>query len=175
MDNKGYTLIELVVSMLITAIVITIIISFMSTNSSSYNYVSENINLQIESQTVMNQLNDIILEANWIDKRDIGSDCKAMIIYNTVDADVVLLNKPAEKLYLIEDLTESELSTLASVSYSDEDNLMATHVTELSFSPEDKDDLLQNSQICLTVDFTAGSQAYHIERNIKFRNRLVER
>ncbi len=172
MNNKGYTLVELLISMAITAIVVSIVISFLASNSKSYTYAVENVNLQMESQTVMNQLYDIIIESNWIELIDVDSNVKALIIYNTVDIDVVFLSKSEEELYLVENQTASDISNLTTIAYTKEENLMATSVIDLKILPIDQVSLITEKQICLVIDFENSTEKYTVERNVKFRNLL---
>lgn len=173
MNNKGYTLVELLISMVITAIVVTIVISFLVTNSKNYTYASEEVNLQVESQTVMNQLYENIIEANWIELKAINSD-KALLIYHSSGIDVVFLNTSKESLYLVENRTKADVSDLSTISYNDEDNLMATNVTDITITPSDSENLLANNQITLFLTFENSSINYNMEQNIKFRNKLVK-
>jgi prepilin-type N-terminal cleavage/methylation domain-containing protein len=61
--NKGFTLLELIVSIAIMTLVMGSIAYFMTYSSRNYRNANEKINLQMESQTILNQLNDLIIEA----------------------------------------------------------------------------------------------------------------
>lgn len=173
MNNKGYTLVELLVSMAITAVVVTIVISFLVTNSKNYTYASEEVNLQMESQTVMNQLYENIIEANWLELKDVNSD-KALLIYRSTGIDVVFLNTADKCLYLVENLTKSDVADLSVISYQKDENLMATNLSDMSMYPADDESLIKDKQITLYLKFENTSLQYNVEQNIQFRNRLVK-
>lgn len=173
-NNEGYTLVELVIAMMVTAIVITMVISFMSDNSRSYDYVRVNLKLQEEAQSVLNQLSDIIIEADWMKAEDVDSNRKAFLIYQGGEVDVILFDRVAKQLYLIGNLTESAVADITSITYTVEDNLMADGISAFSFNPEDAQALMDEKRVCLCVDFADNNQTYHVERNVTFRNRLVE-
>lgn len=62
-QNTGFTLLELIVSISIMTLVVGSIAYFMAYSSRNYRNTNEEINLQMESQTILNQLNDLIIEA----------------------------------------------------------------------------------------------------------------
>lgn len=173
-NNKGNTLVELVISMAITAVILTMVIAFLATNSNHYVNAENTVNLQMESQSVMNQLNDMIIEANWVELISVSTDVEALLIYNSVDIDVVFLDKSKQELYLVEDRTMAELADLDTISYSSRDNLMANHVAELTLLPTDIDQLLSEKQIVLIVEFSVDTLHYKVDQNIKFRNKPVK-
>jgi prepilin-type N-terminal cleavage/methylation domain-containing protein len=62
-NNKGFTLVELMISMAISAILIGSLAIFMNVSSKSYKAASEEISLQMEAQTILNQLENMIMES----------------------------------------------------------------------------------------------------------------
>ncbi|MEG1848279.1 MAG: prepilin-type N-terminal cleavage/methylation domain-containing protein [Lachnospiraceae bacterium] len=62
--NKGFTLIELVVSIAILGVVGLAVMGFMTTGSRTYTNVNEEVDLQYEAQLSVNQLRDLIIDAN---------------------------------------------------------------------------------------------------------------
>ncbi len=63
-DNKGFTLIELVICMVIFAIVVASVFGFMLAGARSYSTVNNRINLEFDSQLAMNQLGNYIMDCN---------------------------------------------------------------------------------------------------------------
>ncbi|MHB8131257.1 MAG: PilW family protein [Mobilitalea sp.] len=173
MNNKGFTLVDLIVSMAISGVVLTIIISFLVINAQSYSNAGDDINLQMESQTVMNQLYDIIIESNWTETVEVNSYVKALIIYNSIDIDVVFLNKQKNQLYLVDQLSTADVSNLSSIPYTEEENLMASNVSEITIFPEEEEKIMNNKGVQLVINFQNNSLAYSVERNIEFRNEVI--
>ncbi len=84
-DNRGFTLIELVVCLVIFAIVVAAAYGFMLTGALSFNNVNDNVDLQITSDITMNQLSEHLMNCNAgiafknntlfvVNKDDSGSD-----------------------------------------------------------------------------------------------------
>ena len=59
-DNRGVTLVELLISFAILGIVSAVIAGFITTSSNTYSTLTTEVNLQYESQMAMNQLQGYI-------------------------------------------------------------------------------------------------------------------
>jgi len=69
-DNKGTTLIELIVAISISVVILGIVASFLWQSTNYYRRSSEDISLQMEAQTILNQLKDMIVEADCVEFDD---------------------------------------------------------------------------------------------------------
>ncbi len=87
-NNKGFTLVELLVTLGIAGIVITLIFNFLIINLKTFNQSSDEIALQEESQRIMNKIIEIGMESTKvkIDKQ------------NGVEK-IIFINKEEEKSY----------------------------------------------------------------------------
>ncbi|MEA4966118.1 MAG: type II secretion system protein [Oscillospiraceae bacterium] len=63
-NNRGFTLVELVVALAILGILSAAVIGFVSTGASAYRSVSASVNLQTESQLCMNQIQQYLIDCN---------------------------------------------------------------------------------------------------------------
>lgn len=63
-ENKGFTLVELIVSISILSIVGLAVVGFMTTSSKTYANANEEVSIQYESQLAINQLRDLVIDAN---------------------------------------------------------------------------------------------------------------
>lgn len=63
-NNKGFSLVELLIAFTITAIAGVAVFGFMSFGSNSFRQTSNDVGLQYEQQVVVNQLRDYILESS---------------------------------------------------------------------------------------------------------------
>lgn len=88
-DNKGFSLIELIIAITISVFVLGIVASILWQSTNYYRRSSEDIILQMEAQTILNQLKDLIAEA----------DCVAFD--NTVEPTVLKIQQGEELLYEI--------------------------------------------------------------------------
>lgn len=66
-DNKGFTLIELIISITISALIFIAVSSFLRQSIIYYRRSNEDVSLQMEAQIILNQLIDLIEEANHVD------------------------------------------------------------------------------------------------------------
>lgn len=66
-NNKGFTLIELIVVLGLTAIVIAVVMSFFIANFKSYETINTESELQYQSQYIINFMTNKILEAESYD------------------------------------------------------------------------------------------------------------
>jgi type II secretory pathway pseudopilin PulG len=103
-NNDGITLIELIISMAITAIVLSMIVLLINTATHSFRRTNENVNLQLEAQVTMNQLSTLVMEAGSIEDSTTGTetgDIKYLLV-NSSDCYAVFFRESEKKLYLIQ-------------------------------------------------------------------------
>jgi len=62
--NQGFTLIEMIVSLAILAIVGLILVSFISISTKTFRSLNTEVDIQYESQLTVNQLKDLIMDSN---------------------------------------------------------------------------------------------------------------
>lgn len=82
-NNKGITLIELIVSFAILGILILMLVGFISSGSNTYRSVSADVNLQIELQIAMNHIKEYLIDCNG----GICYDGKTLYILNVEEED----------------------------------------------------------------------------------------
>ena len=88
-NNKCFSLIELLIAISISIVVLGIVASFLWQTTNYYRRSSEEIALQMEAQTILNQLKDMIVEA----------DC--VVFDDTVDPIVLKIQHGEDLLYEI--------------------------------------------------------------------------
>ena len=81
-DNRGFTLIELIICVAILAVVIASAFGFMLASSRSYATVTTRLNLQLQSELVMNQLGDYIIDCNGALYYKTGTNSNTLYIIN---------------------------------------------------------------------------------------------
>ena len=80
MNNKGFSLVELIVTVLVTAILMLGVIAFIGSSRTAYQIVNTSATLQEESMTVERVLSEMIMEA-----KSYGFDEDVNLGTNTVD------------------------------------------------------------------------------------------
>ncbi len=63
-NNGGYTLVELIICMAVFAVISGAILLFMTTGTRSYSRTKSTLDLQMETQTLMSQINTMVQESN---------------------------------------------------------------------------------------------------------------
>jgi len=84
-DNKGFSLIELVIAISLLAIVSAMLLNFMTTGSTMFRRVSTDVSLQMESQVAMTQLREYVI------------DCNDTLTYDQAAHTLTVLNSGAEE------------------------------------------------------------------------------
>ncbi len=157
-DNKGVTLIELLVAITISALVIGGVAALMRNSTRNYRDVNEEVSLQVEAQMMINQLNDLILEAYNVK----FNDSKLMIYQN--DAIFVITHDTVNNELLFEKVAIGEEPTGTA-------ELFGRYVRYFSVVDTGEDD--QNNQLKVTLKLEYNNSHYSIENQlITLRNRI---
>ncbi len=64
LNNKGFTLVEMVVAFAILAVIMTTVTLVIGTSSNTYSKIATDINLQYESQLAMGQLQEYVIDCS---------------------------------------------------------------------------------------------------------------
>ncbi len=83
-NDKGVTLVELIIAVSISVIVLALLASLIWQSANYYRRSNEEINLQMEAQTILNQIKDLIVEADNV-KFDQASDPSILRIQQGAD------------------------------------------------------------------------------------------
>jgi ribosomal protein L1 len=86
-DNRGLSLLELILAFALLAVISAIMLGFMVAGSRMYRTVSGEVSLQIQSQTVMAQIKEFVVDCNG----KIAYDGGTLTITNTDAAHVFAL------------------------------------------------------------------------------------
>ena len=179
-DERGFSLVEVVATVAILSFLIFAICTFMSTSSNLYKESSLEIDLQQEAQTTMNQLNDMLLSANKfkVSYKNQGLDNEVAVMFSQATEEIdtkvsycIIWMKERGKLYFIKNDdtftfagTESEITNLCN-SVTDEANLMAEYINSMLI-----DQSVDKQAISITIGFHIRDDHYEMTKQIKFRN-----
>lgn len=165
-DNKGITLMELVISMAIASLILTMLAFFIGGVSRSFQRSNEEVNLQMEAQVALNQISNQAMEAKDIIMPTDASDPDRRYIfqeYNNIDAYVIIYKGSEKKLYAV----KTTIPNAGTVSdFTDADNLLAEYVSDIKMVKDEHD-----STVTIDLKLSTGSENYTVSRQIKLRNK----
>jgi len=160
-NDKGMTLIELIISMAISAIILSLIIIIISSASRIFRRTNDEVNLQLEAQTTINQLSNLSMEASKIVHIDPppSSFEEKYIITCVGKSYAVLFSKTEKKLYLMKGINDSDVITK---TYTDAGNLMAEYVDIFTITGVKK--------VTINITFVLGDDTYSVSKKVNLRN-----
>lgn len=164
-NSKGFSLVELVVAVAIMSVVGVAVIGFCMAGTNSYQKVGGDADLQYESQLLMNQLEDLLVDTN----KGYGYDAsaKTLSVYNESDAYKVIWNDTESRVYL------EKYGRTANQLYLISTNLMAEYVTNFSVSiPSENESTKQ--VITIAASMEKGDNRFQATKSFTLRNELDE-
>lgn len=197
-ENRGLTLIELLITIAIIAIVIAAATSFMITGSRSFTKGSADSDLQKEAELTVNQIEDMIIDVNGgMDMNLDDPDKPELIMYHLVQEpdetgtletkqvkESVVWKKAAEEMFYSKwyvSLDESGAEILTD-AYHDQPQLLAENVSlfevDLDTIDETASDgtvhqIVRSVQIRVGYENSAGRVDYATSPVITLRNRML--
>ncbi len=195
-NNRGVTLVELLVTVAILSVVLLIAMSFMTTGSRTFAEGNAEAKVQKEAELAVNQMEDMIIDVNggvdWV-KDDVTGD-RELILYNAGgDSGVVeytkesIIYKKSEhkilcsKWDMVFDTAANEYK-IDSPRYTDQ--LLAENVTQFEADISDvytdttsdgtTIDIVKSVQLKVGYDDGSGRAAYATSPVITLRNRMMK-
>lgn len=187
MNQKGFSLIEVVVSLAIAGILLVTVLLFMQVGVKTSSSATADVTLQKEAQTVLNQINEWVMENNHGIEVYGASDFYdlAICIFNDGDdaADryvhIIFLNKGDNKLYydkrtITETFRGKEVQiqeVASSIKVADEwkKYIFSEHVENITVDTTRMNDQI----ITVSVDYTLKGKTYSFTNKTKMRNPAV--
>lgn len=182
-NDKGFTLIELIVSMVISSIVIGAMIIFMSTVSKSFMNQENEITLQSEAQVILNQIRECVLSGNNVKYDDAYH---VLYIYHsdgneatTTDAVQILWFNDSDKNMYLYDTTiagKEGIKNNILAGVVSKEHWLGEHVSGFSATPISFTyDSTGKSSTILTVNITMkhNNSNFVASEDIKLRNKIV--
>ncbi len=185
-DNRGMTLVELMIAIAISVIIMGAATYFIQSALRSYETASDTIDLQMESQILMEQVSTWVMEGNWVKVVD-GTNLVIYEIPRKVDATklpdgVTAPNQEATKriigvvdgkLYMkvVEHIADPYTDPDTGLTSADAvvENCIGEYVTE--FIPVV--DASSQDKVTIQLKLETGMQEYHLKNEMKVRNELM--
>lgn len=190
-DNKGVTLVELIVVMAIGAIVALIAFSFLHDSTRFYNKVSAEVDIQMEAQTTYNQIRDLVMNAEIgvvafgmptsSEDRKLtvgGKDYRALVIYNKNNIQAIIYNPTNKKLYLVVDTRNivkygNQAHIVECVDKISDVNLMSEGVSKFNVDTSELNSVISNGMLQMKIEFTKKDKSNMYESYVTMRNKNV--
>lgn len=172
-NNKGYTLVEMLITLAIFGIIMIGIAMMMRTTSISYLKGSREVAMQTEVQIVANQVEELLVDAT--------TGFSGMLT-DAAGRKYCWIQSGTTKHWLVFDSVEQELlydSTADGSSYTDDSlSLMAEYVSDfnitgwekLSATPSDNCD----NKVTIELAMNNEGYEYEVSRDVFFRNALED-
>ncbi len=186
-DQNGITFIELIIAIAISAIIMAAATMFLGAAHKNYNNASAQIDLQSESQILMEQLGMWVMEGNRVEALDASaSGAKGIVIYqiprtpsvenpdgaaapDPVTKRVIWLSASGKKLYTkTTTVTDLTVDTTVITAATDEvqQNLLGEYVTDFTGSVDED----SKASVTISLKMEYLKQSYEIKNVFKVRN-----
>ena len=166
-NNRGFTLVELIVSTAILSIVAVAASAFMVAGTRTYSSLNYTVRLQYEAQIAMAQLQEYTVDCTdgiaWevkavTDANGVATEQKFLYIVNGTDVHLFKFDSGNQTLSYGK---TGKAATLTEPAY----NLAAEHITNMDV------DLSKDGQVGITLQMQRNSKTYNATQTIALRNR----
>ena len=173
-NNKGFSLIELIVALAILSVAGVSIFGFVMNTSRSYSQTNKEVKLQYEQQLAVNQIRDMVVESDKGIYFD--STSKTLALYGatkTVGTDtyypvtVIRFVEPEGKLYF----GTREFTTVSEISFAAVTDLKVLSENVTKFEADLTG--VKRDKVLLDITFTVGEKEQKVTETVALRNRLV--
>ena len=194
-DNRGVTLVELIVALSISTIILGSIWQFVITSTKTYSSQKDNVDLQMEVQQTMNQIQDLCVDANrsvayLVGAQEVGNDSeyteateateattKTLNIYSDKKVSKIEWDKTNERITYQEFKVTNGNIEVPATPAADEGAALPEGVEVLAEGvvgfEADVTKVETNQVVKLKLTFEKGDATYEATRNITLRNQLI--
>lgn len=179
-DNKGITLVELLIAIAISAIIVGAATFFLMTAHKNYKEASASIDLQSETQILMEQMGTWIMEGNRVNAESVtvGAAKKDKLVIYQIPRTITATDKASKrviwlsssrKLYMkkFTGINDPDLDSTDIDTNADEvqENCIGEYVT--GFVPS-----VDGAKVSISLEMTQSKESYQIQNDFKVRNTL---
>lgn len=166
-NQKGFSLVELIVAMAILAIASGAIVGFLRVASHFYQNVSSDVDLQYESQQAINQMESLLVDST----KGVSFQSDTLMIYADNIRHSIRWDAASNRLYYSKaEYSKKEDGSFEFKSILTEDALMAEYVSGFSVS---FDSTADSQIVILTLDMKKASKEYHVSQKVTLRNNVL--
>lgn len=162
-DQRGFTLIELIVTVMIMSIVMVAAAGFIITAANSYRVANIEVQLQTEAQMAMNQFNDILIGAKSYTFKDENNGVLTVTTIERLEDSVLSTKQYTFKVV--------DGSLMFRTDTSTKDALLANYCKSFKIDPESFSDGEKGKKlITVTIEFELAGRVYTTTNCISLRN-----
>ena len=190
-DNRGLTLVEMLISFAILSMMMVAVFAFMSNMTTQYQNSNNEVTVQNEVQTLMQQLENYIIDANLGVELDISSGGYDLYVMSSDGFCVISYDgdDDVRKLYYYDyttvwasstDVTKENCYTLAHSYHTDTSttatkDLLAEYVAVFKVKDDDLSQTINadSNYVALEITIEKLSRSYTATKNIYLRNQIV--
>lgn len=181
-DNKGLTLVELLVSMTVLSIVSLAIFSFMVFASKTYNKANGETNLQSEAQMTINRMENLIVSATngvGADPKEPEDAAKKLYVYNhaakedgMVEYRIISIYQEDNKLMYQYDTYGLDEFGSKVITPGSAPAVISDYIEDFSVNLTK---LLSNQEVTVNLKMKNGQKTYETSNTFYMRNRIVQK
>lgn len=177
LGRKGFSLVEVIVSLAIMTIVAGSIGAFMVAGNNSYMRGNREVTIQEEAQLTANQIIDLIIDVKkgitYTASGDPTNGNAELCLYNAEGETAYKLEWQGGDvnkifLYEAESVLDASNNSITANFDNSQANLLAEYVT--NFVVEIPDDLEKDRSVVLKMSFAYETQSYEVNEKIQLRN-----
>ena len=181
-DHRGITLVELIIAIAISTVILGAATLFLGMAHKNYNHASAQIDLQSESQILMEQIGMWVMEGNRVEELDPSvSGVRGIAIYtipNTPSVTnpagaaapeaaskrVIWISAGGKKLY-----TKTDTTVISAATDEVQEHLIGEYVTAFAGTVNAS---AEKASVAVSFDMQYLEQKYTIQNEFKLRNVL---
>ncbi|NLP15564.1 MAG: hypothetical protein GX379_00780 [Clostridiales bacterium] len=160
-DNKGASLLELIIAMMIAAIILSMIFLFINSASKGFRKTNDNVNLQIEAQTIINQLSNLVMESSEMEIYEEIPEEKRYIFKYGMDEYYTVISRES----LLYQVFTTDYEQAKTAPYTKEEHLLAEYVQSLDITKTSG-----NRAVDIDLRLSLGNDNERLTKKVKFRN-----
>jgi len=179
-NNNGFTLVELMVTILISAIIAGTITSYLVSNLKMYKTTQEITNIQYDGQLILNQMSEIAMESrgiydtsvtNWEDVSTIGKP--DYIVFNGVNCyNIFVYDDSTNELFYFKVDNVGDINPTIAATSEYKKHIFAKNVNNLIVITNDASTLKDCDAIEIIIELKSGDSSIQVQTEAKFRNKI---
>lgn len=171
-DEKGYSLVEVLIVVAILAVVGGMICSIILSSTQLFSRSKDEVDVQSEAQTTINWLNDMLAEAGYGVTYTEDANLHTLEVFNESNIYVILYEVAEKKLYCEEQQFQADVSDPnAARLVVTSKQLLAEYVTEFNVDVSTLSD--DNPVATITLGMKKGERSVNLVRNVTLRNGVM--